>query len=96
MNANAGLLSPYRAHWDPGQHRWIGGWRLLASRAVALVYLLYVVGAIRQNAHGAAAVLGYAGLVAFAAGWLVILHAIFLPLARFWTLWGLLAALMVL
>jgi two-component system sensor histidine kinase DesK len=72
------------------------GWRLVATRAVALVYLLYVVGAIRQNAHGAAAVLGYAGLVAFAAGWLIILHAIFLPLARFWTLWGLLAALMVL
>ena len=53
-------------------------------------------GAIRQDAHGAVAVLGYAGLVAFAAGWLVILHAIFVPLARFWTLWGLLAALMVL
>src|ERR1700683_1535123 len=50
----------------------------------------------RQDAHAAVAVLGYAGLVAFAAGWLVILHAIFLPLARFWTLWGLLAALMVL
>jgi two-component system, NarL family, sensor histidine kinase DesK len=84
---------PRRAASQP---RWTVGWRLVASRAVALAYLLYVVGAIRQNAHGAAAVLGYVGLVAFAAGWLVILHAIFLPLARFWTLWGLLAALMVL
>jgi two-component system sensor histidine kinase DesK len=82
--------------WAASQPRWTVGWRLVASRAVALAYLLYVVGAIRQNAHGAAAVLGYVGLVAFAAGWLVILHAIFLPLARFWTLWGLLAALMVL
>ena len=54
----------------------------MATRAAALVYLLYVVGAIRQNSHGAAAVLGYAGLVAFAAGWLVILHAIFVPLVR--------------
>jgi len=82
--------------WAASQHRWIGGWRLLASRAVALAYLLYVVGAIRQDAHGAAAVLGYLGLAAFAVGWLVFVHAFFEPLARFWTLWGLLAALMVL
>ena len=82
--------------WAASQPRWTVGWRLVATRAVALVYLLYVVGAIRQNAHGAAAVLGYVGLVAFAAGWLLILHAIFFPLVRFWTLWGLLAALMVL
>jgi two-component system sensor histidine kinase DesK len=96
VNANAGPLSPYRAHWDPGQRRWIGGWRLLASRAVALVYLLYVVGAIHQDAHGAAAVLGYLGLAAFAVGWLVFVHAFFVPPARFWTLYGLLTALLVL
>jgi two-component system sensor histidine kinase DesK len=95
VNADARPPGLYHAHWD-GQHPWIGGWRLLASRAVALVYLLYVVGAIRQDAHGAAAVLGYAGLVAFAAGWLVFVHAFFVPPARFWTLYGLLAALLVL
>jgi two-component system, NarL family, sensor histidine kinase DesK len=96
VNADAGPGRPDYPRWAASQPRWTVGWRLVTTRAVALVYLLYVVGAIRQNAHGAAVVLGYAGLVAFAAGWLVILHAIFLPLARFWTLWGLLAALMVL
>jgi len=96
VNANAGPPSPYRAPWDVGQRRWIGGWRLLASRAVVLVYLLYVVGAIRQDAHGAAAVLGYLGLAAFAVGWLVFVHAFFVPPARFWTLYGILTALLVL
>ena len=96
MNTDARPGRPDYPRWAASQPRWTVGWRLVATRAVALVYLLYVVGAIRQNSHGAAAVLGYAGLVAFAAGWLVILHAIFLPLARFWTLWGLLAALIVL
>jgi signal transduction histidine kinase len=74
----------------------VAGWRLVATRAVALVYLLYVVGAIRQNAHGAAAVLGYVGLAAFAAGWLVIVHEPFAAPTRFWPLYGILAALMVL
>jgi two-component system sensor histidine kinase DesK len=96
VNADGGPSRWDGPRWAASQPRWTVGWRLVATRAVALVYLLYVVGAIRQNAHGAGAVLGYAGLVAFAAGWLVILHTIFLPLARFWTLWGLLAALMVL
>jgi two-component system sensor histidine kinase DesK len=59
---------PVQTRWDVRQYRWVAGWRLVATRAVALVYLLYVVGAIRQNAHGAAAVLGYVGLAAFAAG----------------------------
>jgi two-component system sensor histidine kinase DesK len=68
----------------------------MTTRAVALVYLLYVVGAIRQNSHGAAAVLGYVGLVAFAAGWLLIVLATFAPPARFWTLYGILTALLVL
>jgi two-component system sensor histidine kinase DesK len=96
VDVDAGPLSPYRAHWDAGHGRWTAGWRLLASRAVALVYLLYVVGAIRQDAHGAAAVLGYLGLVVFAAGWLVFVHAFFVPPARFWTLYGVMAALLVL
>ena len=96
MDVDAGPLSPYRAHWDAGHGRWTAGWRLLASRAVALVYLLYVVGAIRQDAHGAAAVLGYLGLAAFAVGWLVFVHAFFVPPARFWTLYGVMAALLVL
>jgi two-component system, NarL family, sensor histidine kinase DesK len=87
---------PHQPRWDVRQYRWVAGWRLVATRAVALVYLLYVVGAIRQNAHGTAAVLGYVGLAAFAAGWLVIVHEPFAPPTRFWPLYGFLAALMVL
>jgi two-component system sensor histidine kinase DesK len=96
VNADAGPPAPHQVPWNASQIRWTGGWRLVAARAVALVYLLYVVGAIHQNAHGAAAVLGYAGLVAFAVGWLVVVHATFVSQAWFWTLYGVLAALMVL
>ena len=98
MDVNTDARPPGRDYlrWDTSQRRWTGGWRLVATRAVALVYLLYVVGAIRQNAHGTAAVLGYVGLAAFAAGWLLSVHAIFAPSARFWPLYGMLAALMVL
>jgi len=53
MNADAGPPGPYHVRWNASQYRWAAGWRLVATRAVALVYLLYVVGAIRQNAHGA-------------------------------------------
>ena len=96
VNADARPPGPYHVRRDASQYRWTAGWRLMATRAVALVYLLYVVGAIRQNAHGAAAVLGYIGLAAFVAGWLLIVHATFAPPARFWTLYAILAALMVL
>jgi two-component system sensor histidine kinase DesK len=96
MNADAGPPGPYHVRWNASQYRWAAGWRLVATRAVALVYLLYVVGAIRQNAHGAAVVLGYAGLVAFAAGWLFFMYPVFAPPARFWTLYGILTALLVL
>jgi two-component system, NarL family, sensor histidine kinase DesK len=96
VNADGRPPGPYYARWDTRQHPWTGGWRPLAAQAVALVYPLYVVGAIRQNAHGAAAVLGYAGLAAFAAGWLLIVYATFAPPARFWALYGILVALMVL
>jgi two-component system, NarL family, sensor histidine kinase DesK len=98
VDVNTDARPPGRDYlrWDTSQRRWTGGWRLVATRAVALVYLFYVAGAIRQNAHGAAAVLGYVGLAAFAAGWLLSVHAIFAPSARFWPLYGMLAALMVL
>ncbi len=96
VNADARPPGPYHVRWDASQKAWTAGWRLVATRAVALVYLLYVVGAIRQNAHGVAAVLGYVGLVAFAAGWLFVMSPFFAPTVRFWTLYGILAALLVL
>ena len=96
MNADAGPRDPSPAYWNAGQSRWAAGWRLFATRAVALAYLLYVVGGIRQDARGATAVLGYAALAAFAVTWLVIpLPAVAAP-RRFWPLYAVLVALLVL
>jgi two-component system, NarL family, sensor histidine kinase DesK len=98
VDVNTDARPPGRDYlrWDNSQRRWTAGWRLVVTRAVALLYLFYVAGAIRQNTHGAAAILGYVGLAAFAAGWLLNVHAIFAPPTRFWPLYGMLAALMVL
>ncbi len=60
------------AEWVASQRRWAQGWRRLAGLAIPLAYLVYVIGSIRQNSHGAAAVAGYAVLAAFAACWLAL------------------------
>ena len=96
MDVDARPPGPYHPLWDTRQSRWAGGWRLTVTRAVALVYLLYVAGAIRQDAHGAAAVLGYVALAAFAVTWLVLpLRALHAP-RWFWSLYAVLVALLVL
>ena len=87
------------AEWVATQRRWTRGWRRLVLLALPLVYLIYVVGAVRQNSHGAAAVAGYAVLAAFAACWLAV------PLVsttaaessgrRFWIWYAVLVALAV-
>ena len=58
------------AEWVATQRKWTWGWRRLVLLAIPLVYLIYVVGSVRQNSHGGAAVAGYAVLAAFAACWL--------------------------
>jgi two-component system, NarL family, sensor histidine kinase DesK len=96
VNADARPPGLPPAYWNASQSQWAAGWRLLATRAVALAYLLYVAGGIRQDARGAAAVLGYAVLAAFAVTWLVIpLPAAAAP-RRFWPLFAVLVALLVL
>jgi two-component system sensor histidine kinase DesK len=60
------------AEWVATQRKWIWGWRRLVLLALPLVYLIYVVGSVRQNSHGGAAVAGYAVLAAFAACWLAV------------------------
>jgi two-component system sensor histidine kinase DesK len=60
------------AEWMATQRKWIWGWRRLVLLALPLVYLIYVVGSVRQNSHGGAAVAGYAVLAAFAACWLAV------------------------
>jgi two-component system sensor histidine kinase DesK len=59
------------AKWVAAHAKWTRSWRLMALFAIPLVYLIYVAVSVRQNSHGAAAVTGYALLVAFAACWLV-------------------------
>ena len=59
------------AEWVAVQSKWTRSWRRLVLLAIQLVYLIYVVGSVWQNSHGAAAVTGYALLAAFAACWLV-------------------------
>jgi signal transduction histidine kinase len=63
--------------------------------AVLLVYLVYVVAAISQNARGAGAVAGYAILAAFAVTWFVTVAPQVTEWGprRFWTLYGILAVL---
>jgi two-component system, NarL family, sensor histidine kinase DesK len=71
------------------------GWRMLACRAVILVYLFYVGQAVAQNEHGAWVVCGFAILIAFAACWLAIpLPGSVNSPRRFWVIYGLLVALL--
>jgi two-component system, NarL family, sensor histidine kinase DesK len=57
---------------------------------VPLVYLIYVVGAVEENSHGAAAIWGYAILALFAASWAVVPLVLQpqAPARRFWTLYA--------
>ena len=63
--------SPAEADWLASQRQWTLGWRRMALAAIPLIYLVYVVGAVDGQVHGAAAVAGYVILATFAATWLV-------------------------
>lgn len=80
----------------------VGLWRLVIVRAVTLVYLLFVIGAIRQDSPGASAVWAYVILAAFAICWLIIPMSfpgadLLAPVnaRRFWILYAILIALFV-
>src|SRR5215472_1034136 len=104
MDTDVGPASPAEAEWLAAQRKWAHGWRLSVLRAVPLVYLIYVTGAVGQYSRGAGAVAGYAVLAAFGVVWLI---PSLLPLApggeafpanmtasgRFWAWYGVLAAL---
>jgi len=87
------------AEWVATQRKWTRGWRRLVLLALPLVYLIYVVGSVRQNSHGAAAVAGYAVLAAFAACWLAVplvsAGAAEASSRRFWVWYAVLVALAV-
>jgi two-component system sensor histidine kinase DesK len=94
MNPELEAAGPAEADWAASQRRWTRGWRRLALSGVFLVYLVYVGQAVAENAHGAAAVAGYAILAAFAACYLAAVAAgRDATRRRYWTLYGLLVAL---
>ena len=96
MDADVGPASPAEAEWVASQRKWTKGWRRLLMLAVPLVYLIYLVGAVTTYSRGAGAVWGYAILAAFGACWIA--APLLLPQAaprRFWTFYGVLAALFV-
>jgi two-component system sensor histidine kinase DesK len=86
--------SPADDEWLAAHRPWAGGWRRRLLGVLPMLYLLYVVGAVHQYSHGAAAMAGYILLVLFAAGWLLTsLTMLTLSPVRFWSLYGLLLAL---
>jgi two-component system, NarL family, sensor histidine kinase DesK len=86
---------PAEAEWLASPRKWTRGWRAPVFGAVLLVYLVYVVAAISQNARGAGAVAGYAILAAFAVTWFVTVAPQVTEWGppRFWALYGILAVL---
>jgi two-component system, NarL family, sensor histidine kinase DesK len=89
--------SPAEAEWLASQRQWTQGWARIAWAAVPLLYLIYVVGAVHAQVHGAAADWGYAILAAFAACWLAapLLLRPDSSRLRFWTFYAVLFALFV-
>jgi two-component system sensor histidine kinase DesK len=85
--------SPAETEWVAGQVKWARGWRRVVFPGVFLVWLLQVVGATADDSKGAAAVAGYAIVVAFCACYLFILPACWRAAARpFWALYAALVA----
>jgi two-component system sensor histidine kinase DesK len=97
VDPEVGPASPAEAEWLASHHRWTRGWRTLIFAGVLLVYLVYVFIAVRRYSSGPGAIAGYAILAAFAAAWLAIVIRPVSPSGpwRFWTLYGVLAALFV-
>jgi two-component system sensor histidine kinase DesK len=76
------------------------GWRLLASRATLLAYLIFIVTAVGNDSRGVSAVAGYVIVAAFGVGWLfvplpVVLGVSQVPGYRFWIVYAVLTALFV-
>jgi two-component system, NarL family, sensor histidine kinase DesK len=83
------IAPPPSAPW------WISGWRRLILPALPLAYLVYLIGSVRQNAHGAAAIAGYVIVAAFAVAWMICIAIAPKGGPRFWVLYVALFALFV-
>lgn len=88
--------NPAEAEWVARQRKWTEGWRRYLLPGVFLVYLVYVAASVGDSSRGADALVGYAILVAFAVGYLLIaVRARDLAPRRFWALYGILFGLFV-
>jgi two-component system sensor histidine kinase DesK len=74
--------------------RWAGGWRRWAFPGIWLIYLVQTVSGVHKHSSGAAAVIGYAIVVAFSACYLLAISSGWQHrMDRFWWLYGLTFAL---
>jgi two-component system sensor histidine kinase DesK len=96
VDAEVEPVNPAEAEWVARQRRWTQGSLRFVLPSLFLVYLLYVAQAVGKYNDGTAAVWGYLILLAFAACYLALVREG--PEAsgtRFWTLYGISAALFV-
>jgi two-component system sensor histidine kinase DesK len=93
-----GVEVPYAdaADWGDEQRRWARGWRSLVFPGVFLLYLAQTAHGIGQHSNGAAAVVGWAALVAFCAAYVGAMRARWAGrLDRFWALYVAMLVLLV-
>ena len=98
MDPDIAPAGPAEAEWVASQRKWSQGRRRLIFNAVPLVYLLFVAHAVTEYSRGAAAVCGYAVLVAFGLCWLVGPVLLWQEAGQatsrqFWALYGIFVAL---
>ncbi|MGE0026222.1 MAG: sensor histidine kinase [Thermoleophilia bacterium] len=70
-----------------------GRWRMLLFPGIWLVYLLQTAGGVADHSRGAVAVIGYVGIVAFGAAYLLAIHAARDDRVRYWRWFGLMIAI---
>ncbi len=88
----SGLASMFGADPDPQSP----GWRILLFPGIWLIYLLQTAGGVADHSSGAVAVIGYAGILVFAASYLLAIRAARHDRVRYWRWFGLMIAMAIL
>jgi two-component system, NarL family, sensor histidine kinase DesK len=96
MNAEVPVepTTPAEAEWLDSQRRWTQGWRRIFMVSLPLVYLVYLAISVTQNSRGAGKIAGFVIIGAFVAAWFTLL-AVGRWSRAFWTVYGVLIALVV-
>jgi two-component system sensor histidine kinase DesK len=84
------LPGPLEAAWLDNQRQWARGWRRLVFPGAFLVYLVQTAVAVNRYSAGAAAIAGYAIILAFCVAYLMGVRATWAcgPTARFWLIFA--------